>query len=291
MRSTRSRLVIAGALLVVSVAVASALLAASPPVSLTVRGFAIKRWPKEMAKQMRQQDYVVATIELSNASSRAITYWAWDRSNYVDCSVLTETSAGWKRPKQGFRCGTGLQRFSLAPGRSISFEADVERDKPCKVAVEFSDGRTPNRLWQRLPRWLSQRLPWGSGGHTAISATIDVRNPGPLPVEIAEPLSKPREATADLQREAKDGNADAQFKLAGRYWIGDEVDQSVNEALKWYESAAASGHVEAAYNLGSIYEYGLGVTANPTNAITWYRKAGERGHAAAQDRLQALASK
>jgi len=49
----------------------------------------------------------------------------------------------------------------------------IDSERPCRVAFEYSDGRPPSRMWQRLPRWLTQRLPWGQSFRTVTTETID----------------------------------------------------------------------------------------------------------------------
>src|SRR5437867_340886 len=150
-----SRQVIIISMCVVAVgalAVVWAATSASQPISMRVLEFTAHR----SSDQMGSRGYMVATIELTNASRRPITYWARYEARFPECTVLHQTPTGWKEPAPRFwLCGTGLYRFTLPPSHVITFDAAVERDKP----YNYSDGRTPSRLWQRLPKWLRQRLP------------------------------------------------------------------------------------------------------------------------------------
>jgi TPR repeat protein len=109
-------------------------------------------------------------------------------------------------------------------------------------------------------------------------------------IKPQEPFFKPPEETPAVQTAAQSGDAEAQFRLAGRYFTGSGIEKSLTEALRWYETASSNGNAEAAYNLGTIYDYGLGTTSDRTRATRWYRRASEREHTAAQERLRVLAA-
>ena len=51
--------------------------------------------------------------------------------------------------------------------------AVIDSDRPCRVALEYSAGRAPNPIWQRLPRWLTLRLGLGQRFRTVTTETID----------------------------------------------------------------------------------------------------------------------
>ena len=79
------------------------------------------------------------------------------------------------------------------------------------------------------------------------------------------------------QRDAEDGNADAQFKLGVMYYEGDGVPQDFAEARRWFEKAAAQGNAEAQYNLGVMHENGQGGPQDKRAAKEWFRKACDGG--------------
>jgi len=271
-----------------ALAVIWSLATASAPISMRVLSLTAKQLPHNLAQPMDNRGYVVATIELTNASKRPVVYWARYDAKFAEYSVLHRAATGWKETGGG-GCGTGLKQFTLAPSQTVIFEASIEREKPCRVALNYSNGRTPSRLWQRLPGWLAQRLPWG-GDWTVTTDVIDLRGAA-LAVKRVEPLTKPPEPTQVVQAAAQRGDIDAQFRLAGRYLTGTGVEKSLTEALRWYHVAATNGHIEAAYNIGTIYEFGLGTASDETKAIEWYRRASDRGHGRAQEKVRTLATK
>jgi len=291
MRSRRAKLIALVALALGVIVGVFALRRSTPSVALKVQGYTEKRYPADIAQRLGKQAYVIATLELTNASKQSITYWARYESRFAEYQVLKRTLAGWKEPKGVFRCGTGLQQCTLMPSQAVTFDAAVDRETPCKVALNYSDGRTPSRFWQRLPQWLSQRPPWGKSYKTVTTEVIDLRNAAGLVTEAEGFSSAVEEDVPNVQTAAESGDSRAQFKLAGAYWSGTGVEKSVTEAMVWYEKAARKGHADAAYNLATIHEYGLAGTADMEKAIEWYRKAGEAGHTEARERLRYLAAK
>jgi TPR repeat protein len=47
--------------------------------------------------------------------------------------------------------------------------------------------------------------------------------------------------------------------------------------VRWYQKAAKQGHAEAQYRLGVAYVYGKGVPQDYAEAVRWYRKAADQG--------------
>ena len=84
---------------------------------------------------------------------------------------------------------------------------------------------------------------------------------------------------------AKEGNADAQYKLALMYYKGSGYVQDYKEAIKWYTKAAEHGHSAAMFNLASMYYEGDVVSQDYQIAAKWYKRAAERQHPRAQYKL------
>jgi hypothetical protein len=150
-----------------------ALTSGDPPVSLTVRGYTTNSWRTDHSDGSRK--YVVcAIVEFTNASGCPVIYLGNRSSNFVDYALLYPTPTGRKNPTPRAVDALGFWPFKLAPSEAITFEAEVDRAKPCKVALDYSDGRTPGRLWQRLPPWIVQRLPWAKNSRTVMTDEIDL---------------------------------------------------------------------------------------------------------------------
>lgn len=89
-----------------------------------------------------------------------------------------------------------------------------------------------------------------------------------------------------LQPLAVDGNAEAQYRLAGLYGSGRGVSRDLVVAFSLFQEAAQSGLAKAQYQLGIIYEKGLGVDPEKNLARQWFEKASQQGHALAKKKLQ-----
>jgi len=87
---------------------------------------------------------------------------------------------------------------------------------------------------------------------------------------------------------ATQGNVEAQFSLGVMYDEGQGVDQSYERAAEYYEAAARQGMVGAQYNLGALYANGQGVEQSFETAREWWMKSAEQGQESAIKVLQAL---
>ena len=88
-----------------------------------------------------------------------------------------------------------------------------------------------------------------------------------------------------LRQAARQGAANAQFKLGTLYESGEGVAESAAEAVKWYRKAASLGHAEARYHLARLYATGKGVQESDAEAMRWLRMSAEQGYAPAQFNL------
>jgi len=86
------------------------------------------------------------------------------------------------------------------------------------------------------------------------------------------------------QEAASQGDADAQYELAGYYQKGFShlLEANPTEAFNWYKKAAEQGHVEALENLAYCYLFGHGVEENEEQFVFWIYEAAKKGSAKAQ---------
>ncbi len=97
------------------------------------------------------------------------------------------------------------------------------------------------------------------------------------------------EQARELRQAAKQGDADAQFRLGDAYFKGEDVEQDYVTAAAWWHRAGAQGHAPAQYNLGRMYQQGRGVSQDYAEAVAWYRRAADR-RAVARDRVAVAAA-
>ncbi|MDP6786107.1 MAG: tetratricopeptide repeat protein [Rhodospirillales bacterium] len=93
----------------------------------------------------------------------------------------------------------------------------------------------------------------------------------------------PRAAAEWYLKAAKKGHVAARHALGRMFETGQGVKRNFQKAAQWYGLAAGIGeHGEAQYDLGTLYYHGRGVPHDYAVAIKWYRKAALRGHTVAQ---------
>ncbi len=79
---------------------------------------------------------------------------------------------------------------------------------------------------------------------------------------------------AELEKEAKNGNADAQVELGRLYYYGERgVNKDYTEAVKWFQKAVDKGNVFGKYCLGICYDEGNGMGKKYTKAYSLYKEA------------------
>jgi hypothetical protein len=92
----------------------------------------------------------------------------------------------------------------------------------------------------------------------------------------------------ELNKQAEQGEAVAQFKLGKIYKNGKGILQNYSEALHWYQLAAKQGSAQALNELGWMYDYGKGVPRDKTTAHMFYNLAASKGMEGAQGKRDAL---
>ncbi|MDR1311335.1 MAG: sel1 repeat family protein [Burkholderiaceae bacterium] len=82
---------------------------------------------------------------------------------------------------------------------------------------------------------------------------------------------------------AKRGDAKAQFLLGRAYKNGlDGFTKSAEQAVIWFNHAAAAGNVMAENEMGLAYYHGSGVRVDYPEAVKWFERAEEKGDAESQ---------
>ncbi len=91
---------------------------------------------------------------------------------------------------------------------------------------------------------------------------------------------------ADYQRAAKQGDVEAQVKMANYFFRGAPgLIPNKEKAVYWYEQAVEQGNPVAQNNLAFCYLHGQGVSQDKEKAISLYMQSAEQGYALAQTSL------
>ena len=72
------------------------------------------------------------------------------------------------------------------------------------------------------------------------------------------------------------------------YEKGQGVAKDNNLAASWYSKAAAQGDAHAQFNLAGMYANGQGVAKDNREAAFWYAKAAQQGLLEAEEPLKRL---
>lgn len=79
----------------------------------------------------------------------------------------------------------------------------------------------------------------------------------------------------------------AQYYVAMMYLRGNGVEQSYEEAAKWFRKSAEQRVKQAQYRLAELYMKGRGVPKDYEYAYAWYRVGAEHEHRKSKDALAA----
>jgi hypothetical protein len=93
---------------------------------------------------------------------------------------------------------------------------------------------------------------------------------------------------ATLQEQANQGDAEAQYKLAGAYFSGTGGVSKNNElGAEWLQKAAKLGHAAAQNALSIMYRSGFPpyIPKDPKQGLDWLRKSADHGYATAEYNL------
>jgi TPR repeat protein len=91
-------------------------------------------------------------------------------------------------------------------------------------------------------------------------------------------------------KEARIGDAAAQYDVALMYANGVGVGKDVAQAFAWTKAAAEKGHAVAQYLLGSAYTSGLGTPKDVQKALFWFVRSYEQGNEKAALKLAKVLS-
>ena len=89
------------------------------------------------------------------------------------------------------------------------------------------------------------------------------------------------EALSACQKQAEEGDAQAQYELGEYYHDSKNPAVDLNKALSYFEKASLQGHAQAQYQLGNMFFKGEGVPANNVQAyivLKWPRSTAPKTH-------------
>ena len=138
------------------------------------------------------------------------------------------------------------------------------------------------RLKQADRANLTARIRPGAPGAHALRVAPEINT-------AAAPAAPPPQGDfAHSLRLAEQGDAKAQFHIAGLYRAGRGVVRDEGASLRWYRAAAENGLAEAQFELAKAYDTAIGGLRDPFEAVRWYRLAAQQGFGRAQYNLGSM---
>ncbi len=109
-----------------------------------------------------------------------------------------------------------------------------------------------------------------------------------LPTRKTLALSMARESITNVTRQAEAGDREAQFLLGCVYHEGLQVGVNYENAVKWYELAAAAGHITAMNNLAALIQSAYGTVPDIKKARRLLAQAAEKGSVLAAENISKI---
>lgn len=205
---------------------------------------------KPMSERAQQQ----AVAWLTNGKETS-----FDKTVYALSGILGQ----WQNIR-----ATQQNNYNAYPGmntltREMLFQPQFKLAQPTQIPIhEFHDmlvkllGNNTNKTLD-LPRYTLYALDDKEGNTTNMTTVEALQN---MAASTAD-AKKYQELFNKLQGQAILGNSSAQFDIAVMYQYGIGVEKNIQEALKFYQLAAAQQDLQAEYNIGLLYL--LGTDAEP----------------------------
>lgn len=173
----------------------------------------------------------------------------------------------------------GAEKYTLADGSSIICRGLVLRSvrigghDVSDVKGSSCPGKAPLLLGQSFLKKLG---PWALDyGRETLMVMSDVK-------KALEPPTYTPKDVAWQQNAVAQGDAAAQFTLAGMFFTGDGVPRDPKKSVELIQKSAAQGYAPAEAALAAMYEEGSHLPKSASKAVELYRKAAEQGFPGAQ---------
>ncbi|HWV92366.1 MAG TPA: tetratricopeptide repeat protein, partial [Burkholderiales bacterium] len=123
---------------------------------------------------------------------------------------------------------------------------------------------------------------------TMVSGAAFALNDAELGALAKQAASGSAPASAEIQRRAAGGDAQAEHLMGMMHVSGQGAAQSDELAVDWFLRAARKGDVPSQHNLGVIYERSAGPLKDPEEARRWYLSAAAQGYARSRAKIGAF---
>ncbi|MBR5640374.1 MAG: sel1 repeat family protein [Muribaculaceae bacterium] len=110
----------------------------------------------------------------------------------------------------------------------------------------------------------------------ALTACVDANSATTAHPKSATVSSELTGQAKKYYKQAKKGDAEAQYQLGNCYLNGYDVDKDDKQAVYWFTKAAKQGHPQAQCDLAVCYANGEGVDVDEQKMVYWYQKAADQ---------------
>lgn len=147
--------------------------------------------------------------------------------------------------------------------------------------------RYPDKPWRQqhcrssLYGWLVILFVLLALANPLVAQTLSTNSASPSFILV----DKSPDSLRELRKSVEQGDANAQFELARRLFLGIGLSPDVATAESLFEKAAETGHPEAQLKMGVICERGIARPVDYEQALQWYRRSAGQGNALAQFKL------
>ena len=242
---------------------------------------------------------VVTADEIWNLSG-------WNTGS-LECMIWLCKSWEWEDFHSGIQLGRGMfSKKPLPDGERLNNVSVPIQPLPISADGDFCSVISINELgtngtWRVVGHWNGPRCHWSAPSRPsrpeqskASPGSLSSGNSASLaPSAPAAPsadelywrgkaFANPAGGFSDFLQAARMGHTEAQYEVAKCYWLGQGTPRNVDQAVYWWNQAAAKGHVKSMHNLGVAAGRG-------EQAVFWYRKAADRGNVTSMYHLGLLA--
>ena len=242
---------------------------------------------------------VVTADEIWNLSG-------WNTGS-LECMIWLCKSWEWEDFHSGIQLGRGmLSKKPLPDGERLKNVNVPIQPLPISADGDFCSVISINELgtngtWRVVGHWNGPRCHWSapsrpsrpeqskaspgslsSGNSASLTPSAPAAPSADELYRRGKTFANPAGGFSDFLQAARMGHTEAQYEVAKCYWLGQGTARNAEQAVYWWNQAAAKGHVKSMHNLGIAAGRG-------EQAVFWYRKAADRGNVTSMYHLGLLA--
>ncbi len=239
---------------------------------------------EQLAKEWQQKSNITPKVSVEHAQQQAVTWLTNGKESTFEKTVykMPGILGQWQNLRVVEQNNYNAYPEMVPFTREMLFQPQFKLTQPTQIPihefhdmlVKLADNLTPESL--DFPQYMLyssstdnvSKLTSVAGLHNMAASTTDAKQYTAL--------------FKKLEQQAILGNSSAQFDIAVMYQYGIGVEKNAEQALKFYQLAAAQQDLQAEYNLGLLYLLGTDMQPDYTKATDWLTDAAFKGNDYAQ---------